>query len=207
MTSKNPPMEFLRGPRVVLCPLRKEDSPQFARWMNDAETANFLMFHRPLSLEEEEEWVNKALHMPITEGAILGIWLHSPFRLVGSIGLHSLHSRDRHATLGISIGEANLRGKRLGREAMSLLIDYAFRTLNLRRVILWCYGHNERAIRCYRAVGFQEAGRLERHSFINGEWQDYVLMEITPDRLKPLVAEEKPARRKPAPKTPAAKAK
>jgi RimJ/RimL family protein N-acetyltransferase len=40
-----------------------------------------------------------------------------------------------------------------------LLLEFAFRYRNARKVTLGVSAENERAIRCYRACGFVEEGR------------------------------------------------
>ena len=44
-----------------------------------------------------------------------------------------------------------------------LLLDYAFRLRNLRRVWLEVHASNERAIRAYSSCGFVEEGRMREH--------------------------------------------
>ena len=64
---------------------------------------------------------------------------------------------------------------------MRLLLDYAFRHRNLNRVALRTHSENERAMRCYRACGFVEEGRLRRSIWIDGRYVDGVLMGILRD--------------------------
>jgi RimJ/RimL family protein N-acetyltransferase len=78
--------------------------------------------------------------------------------------------------LGITIGDKNYWGQGYGREAVSLLLGYAFRLRNMRRVYLSVNGTNERAIRAYRACGFVEEGRLRQHVWSNGQYIDLVYM-------------------------------
>jgi RimJ/RimL family protein N-acetyltransferase len=59
-----------------------------------------------------------------------------------------------------------------------VLLDYAFRLINVHRVWLTVNGNNERAIRCYRACGFVEEGRLREHIWSNGQYVDRVYMGI-----------------------------
>ena len=61
---------------------------------------------------------------------------------------------------------------------MRLLLDYAFRLRNFRKVWLWVHGDNERAIRAYRACGFVEEGRLRDHVYSNGRYVDAVYFGV-----------------------------
>ena len=61
---------------------------------------------------------------------------------------------------------------------MSALLDYCFRHLNMHRVWLGVLATNERAIRSYRACGFQEEVRRRRHIWIDGELRDEIMMGV-----------------------------
>lgn len=67
-----------------------------------------------------------------------------------------------------------------GREALSLLVDYAFQKLNLNSLMLRVYSFNERAIRSYRAVGFRPAGKLREALIRNRKKYDILLMDLLP---------------------------
>lgn len=106
---------------------------------------------------------------------------------IGIIVLFNVDPVGRTAELGISIGDKSYWGQGYGREAIGLLVDYAFRMLNLRRVFLRVHGRNERAIRAYRASGFVEEGRLRQHVWSNGAYDDLVLMGVLRDELNDTV--------------------
>ena len=59
-----------------------------------------------------------------------------------------------------------------------MLLGYAFRSRNLHRVHLQSLASNERALRAYRAVGFVEEGRLREHAWVEGSYDDVVLMSV-----------------------------
>jgi RimJ/RimL family protein N-acetyltransferase len=82
----------------------------------------------------------------------------------------------RSAEFGIRIGEEAHRGQGLGKEATAIALSFCWNHLNLRRVQLIAFGHNERALRCYTASGFVREGLLREAVFIQGEWVDLVVM-------------------------------
>ena len=177
----NVPMEpavFLEGSAINLCIVRRMDAPQYMQWLNDAETASFLSAHLPVTMEKELEFLDSMLNSDPAKNIILGIWHKETERLIGNIGLHNIHPRDHHAMMGIFIGCKELWGKGLGREAMILLLRYCFDTLNLQKVWLEHWDHNQRGHRAYVAAGFKEVGRLRRHRFVSGAWRDQVVMDI-----------------------------
>ena len=57
-------------------------------------------------------------------------------RHIGVVDLRLLDPINRHATLGIAIGEPAARGQGHGSDALRLILAHAFSTLNLHRVQL-----------------------------------------------------------------------
>ncbi|HLV78687.1 MAG TPA: GNAT family protein, partial [Chthonomonadaceae bacterium] len=76
-------------------------------------------------------------------------------------------------------------GRGYGRDAIRVLLDYAFRLRNFRKVWLMTCSTNERAIRCYRACGFVEEGRKRAHLWSDGQYVDEVHMGILRDEWQP----------------------
>ena len=64
---------------------------------------------------------------------------------------------------------------------MRLLLDYAYKTLNLHNIMLKVYAYNERAIKCYEKTGFKKAGEIREALIRNGKKHNIVLMDIVPD--------------------------
>lgn len=169
---------MLYGKGLRLRAIERADIPNFVRWFNDPEVRRFLLRHRPLSQAEEERWFEEQLSR--TDTLILAIevqvgeeWVH-----IGNIGLHRIDLKNRTATLGIVIGEKAFWGKGYGREALRVLLRYAFFELGLHRVELETFAFNERALRCYRAVGFKEVGVRRQALFRDGAFHDLILMDL-----------------------------
>ncbi len=80
--------------------------------------------------------------------------------------------------LGIVIGEKTFWGKGYGQDAIRLLLDYGFNLLNLNSVMLGVFAFNERALHCYKHVGFREIGRRRQARIIGDKKCDAILMDI-----------------------------
>jgi len=172
---------FLEGERIYLCPVRREHAMQYSIWLNDRETSNLLMMHRVLSLEDENEILDGIIKSKPEHLVPVGIWLKEPLTFIGGCSLFDIDQRNMHCFIGIFIGDKDWRGLGYGGEAMRLLIDYAFKTLNMRKVCLNVFSHNPGARRCYEKIGFKEIGRYREHRYIDGEWRDDIMMELFRD--------------------------
>lgn len=164
------------GSHVYLAPMAVEDAPLYVRWLNDPEIAVYLnAFSVTIGLEREQEFLAQSLREQRPE---FGIRLVADDRLIGNCGIVNIDQVNRKAEIGIFIGERDLLGQGYGREAVMLLLDYGFNILNLNNIYLRPYSFNTRAIRCYEACGFKQAGRLREAKIINGEKYDELLLDI-----------------------------
>ena len=110
-----------------------------------------------------------------------GIILQENDELIGNCGIMHVDAIDGKATLGIFIGEEEYRGKGLGAEIIDLLLDFGFNQLRLHNINLEVFDFNERAIACYKKVGFKEYGRRHECYFLDGKWHDEIEMEVLED--------------------------
>lgn len=75
------------------------------------------------------------------------------------IGMATLYDfRKDGCELGIKIGPETLRGRGYASEAVDLLADYVFDTLDLRAVRGSTLSHNHRMQRVFEKCGFKEVG-------------------------------------------------
>ena len=169
-------MAVLTGPRLTLRPPRDSDVQERLMLGNSAEVMR--MFGAdpetipPLTLATSKAWVDRLAAHPHA-------WIvEHAGRFLGEIRLDDLDHHDRRARLAIGFFDEQQLGQGLGREAVHLLLGYAFVALGLHRVSLRVIAYNERAIRCYRACGFREEGRERQAALVGGAWHDDVIMGV-----------------------------
>ena len=89
----------------------------------------------------------------------------------------------RHAGIDIFLATA-AHGQGLGAEAIRLLAGYLIRERGHHRLVIDPAADNERAIRCYRAVGFRPVGIMRRYERGgDGTWHDGLLMDLLADEF------------------------
>jgi RimJ/RimL family protein N-acetyltransferase len=120
----------------------------------------------------------KWLYEPPNDIQRYGMVLCDKDILIGAISLQNINHLNRNAFIGIFIGEAEYRGKGYGAEAVRLLLNYGFNTLNLNNIMLSVHADNEAAIGCYKKVGFRTAGKRSEWIFKNGRYIDNIYMEM-----------------------------
>jgi RimJ/RimL family protein N-acetyltransferase len=169
---------MLQGNRVVLRAIRREDLEAMCRYNNDlaVELAGGGDPPIPQSLERLQAEFDAEAGKGGRNGASFVI--EADGQCIGQCALFHFDDVGRTAALGITIGDKAYWGRGYGREAVALLLHYAFRLRNLRKVWLTVNGNNERAQRAYRACGFVEEGRQQAQVWSDGEYIDLVYMAV-----------------------------
>ncbi len=98
--------------------------------------------------------------------------------VIGQCGLFNPERVARTMELGITVGDKDYWGRGYGREAVQLVVDYAFTYCNVRKVHLGVLSNNPRAIAAYTKAGFVEEGRQREQAWSAGEYVDLILMGI-----------------------------
>ena len=177
---------MLQGEKVVLRALERSDLPRLCAFNNDVELELSGGGDPPLpqSLARLEAEFDERARQGGRDGAVFAI--EAGGALIGQCGLRHdglVAATAQTYELGIAIGDKAYWGKGYGRDAVKVLLDYAFRLRNAHKVWLMVNAPNERAIRAYRACGFVEEGRLRSHVWGDGRYLDLVYMGILRDEF------------------------
>lgn len=80
----------------------------------------------------------------------------------------------KNAFIGYSLDEKH-QGMGYMKEAVNLVVEYAFDELELHRIEATTLIDNEKSQRVLRNSGFKELGISEKYLYINGEWRDHIV--------------------------------
>lgn len=166
--------EGVEGTRLRLAPIREKDGPALFRWINDRELVIFSAAYHPVHASQHAAWMRSLSAR--RDQVVFAIRLKRGDRLIGICQLHSISDLHRNAELQIRIGESYGRGRGYGVEAVRLLLDFAFRDLNLHRVWLRVFKANARAQKVYADAGFKREGIMRDAAFVDGRYIDIVVM-------------------------------
>jgi RimJ/RimL family protein N-acetyltransferase len=169
--------EGIEGTRIRLTPILLRDSRTLFRWINDRELVLFNAGFHPVHATQHAAWMRSVASRQ--DVVVFAIRQKRSAALVGVCQLHTISPVHRSAELQIRIGESKSRGRGYGREAVRLLVDFAFRDLNLHRLWLRVFRSNARALKTYAAAGFVQEGILRDGAFIDGRYVDVIIMGIT----------------------------
>jgi RimJ/RimL family protein N-acetyltransferase len=167
----------LVGKKCYLSPCSLEDAEKWTEWFNDLEVTLPLgdEAYTPFALEKCQGNIREVIQQQQHSFSIVELETDI---LIGRCLLFDLDWVNRRAMLGIVIGEKTYWNKGYGQEATILLLDYGFTLLNLNSIMLGTFAFNERAINCYKHVGFKEIGRRRQARIIGESKYDGILMDI-----------------------------
>ena len=171
----------LLGEKIYLSPRNTEDVEKFTEWMNDFHTTDYTgRSAYIITLEGEKKYFEEN----IDKNYNFFIVTLDTDKLIGTVGLEDYNAINRTATLGIFIGDKEVRNKGYGTEAIRLILDYGFNYLNLNNIKLDVMEFNERANACYKKCGFKEYGRRRKAEFVNGKYYDRISMDILAEEFE-----------------------
>ena len=174
---------MLKGERLTLRAIERDDLPRYVAWLNDPEVTDHLKAYLPFNLDDETDWYES--QRKDNTNQIFAIVISAENLHIGSIALMKINQREQNAELGIMIGDKTCWGQGYGREAIQLLLPFGFNTLNLHRIYLRVDASHPAAIRCYTNCGFIEEGRQRDAIFRQGHFEDQLLMSVLrPEYLK-----------------------
>ena len=79
-------------------------------------------------------------------------------KAIGLIDLFDFDPKNHRAGIGIVIQHEIDRGKGVGKEALNLLVDYAFNQLNLHQLYANIGVNNDISLKLFTTFGFQKIG-------------------------------------------------
>jgi RimJ/RimL family protein N-acetyltransferase len=181
--------ELMRGEHVYLAAVEEPDMATISQWTKDSDYLRLYDSRAagPRTVAEITSEIKEAQRSET--GYIFGIRRRDDDRLIGLVELDGISWPHGTSFLSIGIGEARHRGQGYGRDAMNLLLRFAFDELNLHRLCLTVFAYNESAIALYKRMGFVREGVYREHLQRDGQRYDMILYGMlrrewqVPDRL------------------------
>ena len=174
---------FINGKRLYLRPPCKSDLPYFVRWFNDPEVRIFLNQIYPMTESGEEKWLEGLVERKNDIVLVIVLKGKTPMqdRPIGNIGIHGIERENGVATTGAAIGEKDCWEKGYGTEAKMILLDYAFNTLNLRKVYSRVLAINPRSRAYSEKCGYVLEAALPKAHFRQGKYVDECILAVYAD--------------------------
>jgi len=163
-----------RGERVLLRPARDGDVPALMAVLRDPEVAPWWGDYDEGRLRADMNDPGAEMFVVEIEGGVIGL-------------LQVVEENEpdyRHAALDISL-RSDRHHQGLGQETLRVAIDYLIDERGHHRFTIDPAAENDRAIRCYTAVGFRPVGVMRRYERApDGRWRDSLLMDLLAEEYR-----------------------
>jgi RimJ/RimL family protein N-acetyltransferase len=166
-------------PLVKIRDLTLEDAEDRYQWCLDKEVTKYLNMpekYPPFSREETRNWIKMCINK--TNGYEQKAIVTEEGTHIGWIDLKNIDKQNKHAELGIAIGDKAYWGRGYGLAAMKEMLQWGFNELGLNKIWLRVEVDNDKAIKSYLRMGYVEEGILRQDRLRNGEFVDRVRMSI-----------------------------
>ena len=169
----------LIGDHVDLRPLVTDDAALTLGWRQGARAR--LLNPGASSVEEQAAWIagrpgnEYNFVIALKDGRAVGM-----LSLVG-VNMMSRHGESARFLIG---DEEAVRGVPAAVEAMKLLYEFAFDELGLRRIFGNVTSDNMLMVKWQKYLGMKEEGRMREHHFINGKFQDAIILGLLEDEYR-----------------------
>ena len=148
--------------------IEPSDLPFLYQWENDATMWADSDTHNPLSRHDLHQYIENTtgdiyrdgqLRLIIEDSQLSTLNSQLSTKIVGCIDLFDFDARNRKSAIGMYIAP-DARGRGVGKQAVQLLLDYAFNFLHLRMVYAIISVNNVACSRLYEQMDFLPSSSL-----------------------------------------------
>lgn len=165
----------LETERLLLRPIRREDTPFAVRHFTDPEVNHFMLDDEPIMTAEQAvaivafyvdrpgDTYNRWVLVRKTDGVALG-----------TCGYHRWNRQHRKAEVGYDLSPA-WQGQGYMREAVAAMLAHGFTAMHLHRIEALVAVANARSAHLLRQLGFAHEGVLRESFYSGGQFHDHAL--------------------------------
>jgi ribosomal-protein-alanine N-acetyltransferase len=164
--------------RLTLRRITDEDDAEIFFLRSDPEMLQFLDRDPAVSIDEARQWIRA-----INEGTdndqyiAWAIALKNDPKLIGTITFWNIKKEHNWAEIGYAL-HSKFQGQGLMQEAMTTVLEYGFKTLQLHSVEANVNPDNKRSIRLLEKNGFAREAYYRENYYYNGRFLDSAIYSL-----------------------------
>jgi len=173
-----PAFPRLQGKRICLRPPAADDADALFALFADPEVMRYWS-RPPMTARAEAEGLIGEILAGFDQRTLFN-WMvvsRSDDALIGTCALFRIERRHRRAEIGYSL-RSDQWGRGFAAESVSLMLDWAFRTLRLHRIEADIDPRNDSSRRLLERLGFASEGVLRERYFVGDEVSDTQLFGL-----------------------------
>lgn len=162
----------LEGRNICFKPLNINDVQEIHNYASDEEVSRFIGWQLMKNLNDTREHIEQMLKRE-SAGTHLyaSVVLKSTGSIIGTGMIFNFDQEAKHAEIGYVLHK-NFWGRGYGTEAVNLMSNFIFESLNLHKIHARVVDANIASIRVLERNGFKLEGRLKDYYFIEGMYYD-----------------------------------
>ncbi|KGX85068.1 GNAT family N-acetyltransferase [Pontibacillus litoralis] len=166
---------LLQGDNIYLNAFKEEDIETVLEWYQDP---TFLRLYdalvaKPYTFKKVQEWIEETSHAD--NEFLFAIRTKEDNTLIGFIEMDGILWNQQTGWISIGIGNSAYHNNGYGKEALQLMLSFAFQECNLHRIQLTVFEYNEKAMRLYEKLGFVREGAYREFVHRDGKRYDMLL--------------------------------
>jgi [ribosomal protein S5]-alanine N-acetyltransferase len=164
-------MRVLESERLIIKPMEPQDLEYQLNLRWDKDITEYLI-HDPISFKNQSDWYNNLKKTDLACSIFLKVKPEEgSLKIIGNVGLFDTNYRHQRAGIRARI-DPEYQRKGIATEAMVMMMDYGYNTLNLNKITADSFCENEPIVKLITKMGFTKEGILEKHFFHNGKFRD-----------------------------------
>lgn len=171
---------MLVGDNIRLRALEPEDLELFYAWENDSDIWKISHTYTPFSKHVLARYLENA-HQDIFIAKQLRLMIEKDNQAIGTIELFDFDPINLRAGLGIWIVQESDRRKGYAKEALSLMIEYAFFKLQLNQLYCNISSSNQASINLFSSLDFMLIGVKKKWNKSPKAWEDELMFQLLCD--------------------------
>lgn len=172
---------ILQGKKVILRALEPEDLDFLFTTENDVTFWEVSNTQTPFSRFILKKYLENS-HLDIYQVKQLRLIVSetNTNRAVGMIDLFDFNPQHKRAGIGILIHK-KFQNSGFASEAISLVVNYCFKTLNVHQLYANITPDNKKSIALFTGQGFKQIGKKRDWLFVNGNFKDELIFQLIND--------------------------
>jgi RimJ/RimL family protein N-acetyltransferase len=161
-------------PLIYLQTINKQDAnDEYVQWLNDPQVNQYLetRFYQQ-DLQSVSAFIANIIATPNEH--LFTIRLKDNDQHIGNIKIGGINKHHGVGYISLFIGDKTVWGKGYAKQAIQLVSDYAFNTLQLRKLSARAYQPNIGSTKAFLSAGYKHDGIFKDHFMLHGKACDLI---------------------------------
>jgi len=161
---------YFKNNRITLVALDLKHLDQVINWINNEEISESSTSRFPVGIEQQKEWILKTVKNKSKQKLIIQ---NEKLENVGMVSIMNIDMRNSNAEVGVYIDPMFMR-KGYAVEALKMVIDFAFKELNLFKLYANIHQDNMKSISLFEKLNFKFESKFIKEIYKKGEYTDLI---------------------------------